>query len=203
MRRFRRLAIASLALTAWIAVPLLAQEAGKAAEPAPTPVGPWDQMRFDAKKKEIDAMAGAALERLTTVNVKARELFEKAYGYAVFDSFKFGIGFSGAGGSGVAIEKAGGKRIYMKMGSAGLGLTIGGQRYKIIFLMQDSETFDRFVTNGWYADASARAAAGAEGAASGTAFMNGLAVYQLNSGGLMASVDISSTWYKRDTDLSP
>ncbi len=203
MRRFRRLALASLALTAWMAAPLLAQEAGKAAEPTPTPVGPWDQMRLEAKKKEIDAMAGEALERLTTMNVKARELFEKAYGYAVFDSFKFGIGLSGAGGSGVAVEKAGGKRVYMKMGSAGLGLTIGGQRYKIIFLMQDSETFDRFVTNGWYADASARAAAGTEGAASGTAFMNGLAVYQLNSGGLMASVDISSSWYKRDTDLSP
>jgi len=89
------------------------------------------------------------------------------------------------------------------MGSAGLGLTLGGQRYKIIFLMQDSESFDRFVTNGWYADASARAAAGPEGGASGTAFRNGLAVFQLNSGGLMASVDISSTWYTRDTELSP
>jgi lipid-binding SYLF domain-containing protein len=204
MRLFRRLAIPSLVLAALLASPLPAQEPAKeAAAPAPTPVDPWQQMRFDAKRKEIDATAGETLERLMIRNPKAKELYEKVYGYAVFDSFKFGIGLSGAGGSGVAVEKVSGRRIYMKMGSAGLGLTLGGQRYKVVFLMQDSETFDRFVTKGWFADASARAAAGPEGGASGTAFVNGLAVFQLNSGGLMASVDISSTWYMRDTDLSP
>jgi lipid-binding SYLF domain-containing protein len=204
MRRFRRLAILPLVLAALLASPLPAQEPAKeAAAPAPAPVDPWQQMRFEAKRKEIDATAGETLERLMIRNPKAKELYEKVYGYAVFDSFKFGIGLSGAGGSGVAVEKVSGKRIYMKMGSAGLGLTLGGQRYKVVFLMQDSETFDRFVTKGWYADASARAAAGPEGGASGTAFVNGLAIFQLNSGGLMASVDIASTWYSRDTALSP
>lgn len=170
--------------------------------PAATAKDPWAEMRLDAKRKVIDAMAGETLERLTIREPKAKELMEKAYGYAVFDNFKFGIGISGAGGTGVAVERASGKRTYMKMGSAGIGLTLGGQKYRVVFLMQDSQTFERFVTKGWYADASARAAAGKEGGASGTAFVNGLAIYQLNDSGLMASVDVASTWYSKDEELN-
>lgn len=172
------------------------------ASPEATPRDQWAEMRMDARRKVADAMAGETLERLTIREPKAKELLEKAYGYAVFDNFKFGIGLSGAGGAGVAIERASGKRTYMKMGSAGIGLTLGGQKYFVVFLMQDSQTFERFVTKGWYADASARAAAGREGGASGTAFINGLAIYQLNDTGLMASVDISSTWYSKDDELN-
>lgn len=170
--------------------------------PAAAPRDQWTEMRLDARRKVIDAMAGETLERLMIREPKAKEILEKAYGYAVFDSFKFGIGLSGAGGSGIAVQRASGKRIYMKMGSAGIGLTLGGQKYRVVFLMQDSQTFERFVTSGWYADASARAAAGKEGGASGTAFVNGLAIFQLNEAGLMASVDIASTWYSKDEELN-
>jgi lipid-binding SYLF domain-containing protein len=211
MSQIRRVFAPSLALAALLALPT----AGGAQEPAPvkqtpsakpapaaTPRDQWAEMRLDAKRRVIDAMAGETLERMTIREPKAKELFDKAYGYAVFDNFKFGIGLSGAGGTGVAVERAGGKRIYMKMGSAGIGLTLGGQKYRVVFLMQDSQTFERFVTKGWYADASARAAAGKEGGASGTAFVNGLAIYQLNESGLMASVDVASTWYTKDDELN-
>ncbi len=208
MRQNRLLSV-SLVAVAVLARPAAAggQEAAKetpAAKPAPaaTPKDQWAEMRLDAKKKVVDAMAGETLERLMIREPKAKELFEKSYGWAVFDSFKFGIGFSGAGGTGVAVERASGKRTYMKMGSAGVGLTLGGQKYRVVFLMQDSQTFERFVTRGWYADASARAAAGTEGGASGTSFVNGLAIFQLNDAGLMASVDISSTWYSKDDELN-
>ncbi len=205
MSRNRRALAPAFAIAALLALPAGgdAQEPPAAKPtPAPTPRDQWTEMRLDARRKVIDAMAGETLERLTIREPKAKELLEKAYGWAVFDSFKFGIGLSGAGGSGVAVERASGKRTYMKMGSAGIGLTLGGQRYRVVFLMQDSETFERFVTKGWYADASARAAAGKEGGASGTAFVNGLAIYQLNDAGLMASVDISSTWYSKDDELN-
>lgn len=211
MSRIRRLLAPSLAALIFLALPSIgnaqqaAQEKGTpVATPAPaaTPRDQWAEMRLDAKRKVIDAMAGETLERMTIREPKAKELLEKAYGYAVFDNFKFGIGISGAGGTGVAVERASGKRSYMKMGSAGIGLTLGGQKYRVVFLMQDSQTFERFVTKGWYADASARAAAGREGGASGTAFVNGLAIYQLNDSGLMASVDVASTWYSKDDELN-
>lgn len=211
MSRNRRLLGLSLITAALLVFPTrgAAQEPASAKEtpsarptPAATPRDQWAEMRLDAKRKVIDAMAGETLERMTIREPKAKELLEKAYGYAVFDNFKFGIGLSGAGGNGVAVERPAGKRIYMKMGSAGIGLTLGGQRYRVVFLMQDSQTFERFVTKGWYADASVRAAAGREGGASGTAFVNGLAIFQLNEAGLMASVDIASTWYSKDDDLN-
>lgn len=210
MSRLRRPLFVTVAIAASLAATpaARAQETGGTKAPSPppspaaTPRDQWANMRASARKLVIDAMAGETLERLMILRPKAKELFEKCYGYAVFDSFKFGIGLSGAGGSGVAVDRKTGKRIYMKMGSAGIGLTLGGQKYRIVFLMQDSQTFDRFVTNGWYADASARAAAGSEGGASGTAFVNGLAIFQLNQAGLMASLDISSTWYSRDDELN-
>jgi lipid-binding SYLF domain-containing protein len=210
MSRSRRSQLLTLALAAPLAATLAvrAQEAEEKKAPSPSPVAAatpkdqWSEMRLNAKRLVVDAMAGETLDRLMILRPKAKELFDKCYGYAVFDSFKFGIGLSGAGGTGVAVDRKTGKRIYMKMGSAGIGLTLGGQKYRVIFLMQDSQTFDRFVTNGWYADASARAAAGTEGGASGTAFVNGLAIFQLNQAGLMASLDISSTWYSRDDELN-
>jgi lipid-binding SYLF domain-containing protein len=210
MNRSRRSQLLTLALAVPFAATLAVRgqeaEEKKAPSPSPaaaaTPKDQWSEMRLNAKRLVIDAMAGETLDRLMILRPKAKELFETSYGYAVFDSFKFGIGLSGAGGTGVAVDRKTGKRIYMKMGSAGIGLTLGGQKYRVIFLMQDSQTFDRFVTNGWYADASARAAAGSEGGASGTAFVNGLAIFQLNQAGLMASLDISSTWYSRDDELN-
>ena len=206
MRRFCRAALPSLVLVASLLAlpsPGFAQEPPKEnPTPSATPRDQWGEMRVGARRMTVDAMAGETLERLMILRPKAKELFEKSYGYAVFDSFKFGVGLSGAGGSGVAVDRKSGKRVYMKMGSAGIGLTLGGQKYYVIFLMQDSQTFDRFVTSGWYADASARAAAGSEGGASGTAFVNGLAIFQINKAGLMASLDISSTWYSRDDELN-
>jgi lipid-binding SYLF domain-containing protein len=210
MNRSRRSQLLTLALAVPFAATLAVRgqeaEEKKAPSPSPaaaaTPKDQWSEMRLNAKRLVIDAMAGETLDRLMILRPKAKELFETSYGYAVFDSFKFGIGLSGAGGTGVAVDRKTGKRIYMKMGSAGIGLTLGGQKYRVIFLMQDSQTFDRFVANGWYADASARAAAGSEGGASGTAFVNGLAIFQLNQAGLMASLDISSTWYSRDDELN-
>jgi lipid-binding SYLF domain-containing protein len=210
MNRSRRSQLLTLALAVPFAATLAVRgqeaEEKKAPSPSPaaaaTPKDQWSEMRLNAKRLVIDAMAGETLDRLMILRPKAKELFETSYGYAVFDSFKFGIGLSGAGGTGVAVDRKTGKRIYMKMGSAGIGLTLGGQKYRVIFLMQDSQTFDRFVTNGWYADASARAAAGSEGGASGTAFVNGLAIFQLNQAGLMASLDISSTWYSKDDELN-
>jgi len=201
------LPVLALAVSLSVAAPVRSQEPPKESPtPAPAPTATakdqWAEMRLDAKRKEVDAMAGETLERLLMLRPKAKELLDTSYGYAVFDTFKFGIGISGASGSGVAVERKSGKRIYMKTGSAGIGLTLGGQKYSVIFLMQDSQTFDRFVTSGWYADASARAAAGKDGGASGTAFVNGLAIFQLNQSGLMASVDISSTWYSRNEDLN-
>jgi lipid-binding SYLF domain-containing protein len=162
----------------------------------------WESLKRDAKRAKIDEMATEALNEIRAKDPKAEELFESSYGWAVFDNLKIAFGFSGGGGNGVAVDKSTGERSYMKMGTAGVGLGLGGQSYQVVFFFQDSKTFRNFVEKGWKADASAQAAAGTEGANATAGFVNGIAVWQMTDKGLMASADISGTKYWKNKKLN-
>jgi len=155
----------------------------------------WRSLEADAKRAKIDEMAQWSLDKVLANKPKAELLFDSAYGWAGFDNLKIAIGFSGGGGNGVAVNKTTGERTYMKMGTAGIGLGLGGQKYQVVFFFQNEQAFTRFVEKGWKADASAQAAAGAEGANATTGFVNGIAVWQITDKGLMASADITGTKY--------
>jgi len=154
------------------------------------------------KRAAIDAMERETLIKLFNENGGAEKLHAKAYGYAVFDNHKVAFGLSGGGGSGVAVEKASGKRTYMKMGTGGVGLGIGYKKYQVVFLFETKEVFDNFVQKGWKAEAEASAAAGTAGSGAGTAFTNGMATYQITDKGLMAQADIAGTKFWKDEDLN-
>jgi lipid-binding SYLF domain-containing protein len=154
------------------------------------------------KRAAIDAVAKESLTKLFNENGGAEKLHAKAYGYAVFDNHKVAFVVSGGGGAGVAVEKASGKRTYMKMGTGGVGLGIGYKKYQVVFLFQTKEVFDNFVEKGWKAEADASAAAGTAGSGAGTAFTNGMATYQITDKGLMAQADIAGTKFWKDEDLN-
>ncbi len=162
----------------------------------------WNTQKIDAKRSQIDATAGAALDQLLKSNPAAKELYEKAYGWAAFDNLKLGFFFSGGGGKGVAVQKKGNKRTYMSMGSAGFGLAFGGKKYQVVFLFQDSRTFNNFVNSGWTAQGAANATAGTANVGGQTGFVNGMAIYQISGTGLMANVDLAGTKYFKDKDLN-
>jgi len=153
-------------------------------------------------KAKLDEIARNTLDKLFAASPDARALFERSYGYAVFDNSKLSLGLSGAGGSGVAAPKTGGQKIYMKMGSAGVGLGVGYQEYQVVFLFENEETFNRFVNEGWSADASATAVGGKKGASAAGAFNNGIALFKLNEKGLAATADVSGTKYWKDKKLN-
>ena len=90
----------------------------------------------------------------------------------------------------------------MEMGTIGVGASLGGQKYDVIFLFETEQNLSHFVKNGWQADASANAAAGESGVNKQTAFINGLAIYQMTDGGLMVNADIAGTKYWRDGNLN-
>lgn len=154
------------------------------------------------KRAEIDQMAQEALDTLLEKSEGAKNLYPKAYGYAVFDNLKIAIGISGGGGSGVAVAKDGSERTYMKMGTGGVGLGLGGQKYQVIFLFETEKAFRSFVDKGWKAETGAQAAAGSAGASAETTFHNGLAIWKMNEGGLMASADVSGTKYWKNDKLN-
>ena len=163
----------------------------------------WKSLERDAKRAKLDEMAQQALDELFTKSVKAETLFEKAYGYAVFDNLKVAFILSGGGGNGVAVDKDTGDRTYMKMGTAGIGLGLGGQTYQVIMFFQDKGTFVNFVENGWQADAGVTAAAGTEGVNPSVGFVNGLAIFKITDTGLMANADVAGTKYWKNKKLNP
>jgi lipid-binding SYLF domain-containing protein len=154
------------------------------------------------KRAKIDAVAKEALDTLLGKSDSASKNYAKAYGYAVFDNLKIAFGISGGGGSGVAVVKDSGARTYMKMGTGGVGLGLGGQKYQVVFFFETEKAFTSFVEKGWKAEAGARAAAGTEGASADTSFHDGLAIYQMTDKGLMANADISGTKYWKNKKLN-
>ena len=159
-------------------------------------------VRIRQKRQAIDEMANTTMDRLMSQSPQAKRLFDKSVGYAVFDNFKVAFLVSGGGGIGVAVERASRGRTYMKMGTAGIGVGLGGQSYGLVFLFEDLESFRNFVDKGWHADATATAAFGSKGAAAEASFTHGLAVYQLTNKGLMAHLDISGTKYWKHRKLN-
>ena len=153
------------------------------------------ELKEESKRAKINEVAEETLQTLFKENPKAKDLYNKAVGWAVFDNTKVAFGISGGGGNGVAVSKTSGKKAYMKMGTGGVGLGIGVNKYQVVFLFQDEKTLKNFIESGWQADAGATASAGKHAADAKTNFVNGLAIYQLTEKGLMANADIAGTKY--------
>jgi lipid-binding SYLF domain-containing protein len=162
----------------------------------------WKDMKQESKRMKLNETAEEALQALFAENAKAKELYDASYGWAVFDNLKLAFGFSGGGGNGVASVKESGTKTYMKMGTAGVGFGLGANKYQVIFLFQDSQTYDNFVNKGWQADAGATASAGTNAAEVKTGFVNGIAIYQMTEKGLMANADIAGTKYWKNDKLN-
>ena len=162
----------------------------------------WKSMKQESKAMKIKESAEASLNGLFADNPKAKELYDSSYGWAAFSNLKLALVFSGGGGNGVAVVKEIGAKTFMKMGTAGVGLGLGVNKYDVIFLFQDKQTFDNFVNKGWQADAGATAAAGKAAADVKTNFVNGLAIYQITEKGLMANADIAGTKYWKNDKLN-
>lgn len=156
----------------------------------------------EEKRAAIDKVAQEALDEILEKAGKAKDLYANAHGWAVFDNLRVTFIFSGGGGSGVAVNKSTEERTYMKMGTGGISLGIGAQKYQVIMFFQTEEVLTNFIEKGWKAETGANAAAGSAGANIGTTFVNGIAVYQITESGLMASADISGTKYWVDKDLN-
>lgn len=158
--------------------------------------------KAEARRQEIDSNAQRTLDELFAAQPDAKDLFGKAAGYAVFTATKAGFIVSGGSGTGVVIDKASGKHTYMRMGTGGIGLGIGAQRYSLVIMFENEAHLERFVQGGWDSSATAEAAAGKEGVAVRSSFINGVAFFQLTEKGLMAHADVSGTRFWVIDDLN-
>ena len=161
---------------------------------------PQGSAEVQQRRQEIDSNAQGVLDDLLKQE-GVRDLYDRAVGYAVFTVTKGGFIVSGGGGNGVAVDKASGQHTYMRMGTAGVGLGIGGQRYSLVMLFETKDRLDKFVAGGWDSRATAEAAAGKEGVAVQSSFFDGVAFYQITERGLMAQADVSGTKFWVNDEL--
>jgi outer membrane protein OmpA-like peptidoglycan-associated protein len=178
-------------------IPTLALALVMAAAPGRAIAGTVEEDR-----RRIDGIAADTVQQFLDERPGDRALYDGAYGYAVFQSIKVVIGVSGGGGKGVAVNQQTSGRTYMKMGTAGIGLGLGGQKYRLLMLFRDADTFNDFVVNGWEGNASASAAAGKEGKNAKSSFEQGVEVYQFTRSGLLAKADISGTKFWHNNRLN-
>lgn len=160
--------------------------------------GPTD---VPQRRQQIDSVAQQTLDELVNGHGSARDLYSRAAGYAVFTVTKGGFIVSGGGGNGVAVSKATGARTYMRMGTGGIGLGIGAQRYSLVMFFETEDRLRRFLAGGWDSSATAEAAAGKEGIAVRSSFIDGVAFYQITEKGLMAHADVSGTKFWVNDEL--
>jgi lipid-binding SYLF domain-containing protein len=178
----------------------------------------WRSKKSDEKRKKIDAVAEETMAKLFEVNPEAKDLYDTAYGWAVFDSRQTKLLVSGGGGVGVAVEPTAGKRTYMRTASIGVGIGLGIQFYQVVFLFETAEVMRNFVENGWEVGGGANAVAGDEGtnlhvtatdtdqiaagANASAGYADGIAVFQFTEKGYMLQADISGTKYWKDKKLN-
>lgn len=153
-------------------------------------------------KREIDAVALKTVDTVTSQSKDALALFEKSYGYAVFDSRKASILITTGKGIGVAVRKDDGERTYMHVASAGVNIGAGLQFYQGLFLFENKAAFDTFVNKGWQADATAGATLGKTSLEAQAKFTNGMAYYQISETGIMLDANLTGTKYWKSEELN-
>jgi len=159
------------------------------------------------QRAEIRKMRSETLARLYKLHPAARGKIGSAYGYAVFSNAGVNLIFASiAAGRGVAHDNRTGRDIYMKMGSAGIGLGLGVKDFRGIFIFKSKKAFTDFVNDGWeggaHADAVARGG-GKGGSAEGAITVSkDMELYQLTEMGLALEATIQGTKYFKDSDLN-
>jgi len=147
------------------------------------------------RQLKLDLNAEATLQELFASNPDVVELYDRAVGYAVFSATKAGFLVTGGAGTGVLVNKGTAERIYMRMGTGGIGLAIGAQRYDIVILFETEARLNNFKDGGWDSSVTAQAAAGSDGIAASSTFFQGIAFFQITDRGLMATADVAGTHF--------
>lgn len=159
------------------------------------------------KRKEIESDSKKTLQMLYKLYPSSKSIINEAYGHAAFSNIGVNLIFlSVEGGSGMAVNKKTGKKIYMKMASGGVGIGLGVKDFRAVFVFENKKLFDSFVNSGWEANAQADAAAktGEKGGSleGAVTVQPGIKLYKMTKNGLALQATIQGTKYWKDGDLN-
>lgn len=170
-----------------------AEKAGEKAEKA----GQKAQQALDARHRKYGKsdepevkQAHQSIEALEHADPGLTRLFNGAAGYAVFPTVgKGAVGVGGAHGTGVLYEKG------MAIGKATLtqltvGLQLGGQAYTEVIFFETEKALTNFKKGEFAMAAQVSAVAAAAGASANAKYVDGVSVFTLAKGGVMAEASV-------------
>lgn len=161
----------------------------------------------EQKRAAIQRMHDETLAKLYRQRPTAENVVSKAVGYAVFSNVNAQYFFLGGGGGyGVVVNHSSGQKTYMKMVQIDLGLGLGVQDTRVVFVFHSTRAFNNFVNSGWEFGGQADAAAKARdkgAAATGEISIDAeTSMYTMSESGLMAKVNLAGTKYWKDDSLN-
>lgn len=161
----------------------------------------------EEKRAAIQRMQNESLAQLYKQRPTAENVVNKAAGYAVFSNVNAQyFFFGGGGGYGIAVNQSSGQKTYMKMAQVDLGLGLGVQDVRVVFVFHSAKALNTFVNSGWEFGAQADAAAKARDkglAATGEVSIDAeTTMYTMSESGLMAKVNLAGTKYWKDDKLN-
>ena len=165
------------------------------------------QSEKNVARDDVRAMTEQTLAQLYQKEPAAKGAVAGAAGYAVFSDFGFKVMFlGGAKGKGLAVNKTTKQETFMKMVELQPGLGVGAENYHLVFIFENPDAFNTFVTSGWElgtnALASAKDGSAGSGAAGAVTFSHGVKLYQFSATGAIVGVSITGAKYYKDDDLN-
>ncbi len=150
----------------------------------------------DYETEALHARVTSTIHRFKQADPSIKQFFDSAYGYAVFPSIgKGGAGIGGAHGYAEVFEQ--GEVIGVaEMSQATIGFQLGGQSYREIIFFKDELALQDFTRGEYTFSAQASAVAAEAGAAAETDYENGVAVFLMVKGGLMAEASVGGQQFR-------
>ena len=145
----------------------------------------------EAKRASLQTSAQATIQAMTARDPELATLLNHSYGYAVFPTIgKAGVVAGAAFGRGVVYRQ--GQLVgFAALNQGSLGAQLGAQTFSELIVFVDPQSLTRLQSGNFSIGANASAVALTAGAARTVRFVNGVAVFVMPRGGLMAELSIS------------
>jgi lipid-binding SYLF domain-containing protein len=147
--------------------------------------------KTESGRQSLEASADATLESMKSRDSSLASILPSVEGYAVFPNIGKGGAVVGAAyGRGILFEH--GHMVgYVELNQGSIGAQLGGQSFEELILFKDRTALERLKDNTFELGANASAVVLKAGAGSAAAFADGVAVFTVPKGGLMAELSIS------------
>ncbi len=147
--------------------------------------------KTEAGRQNLESSAQATLQSMTAADPQLGQLLQSSYAYAVFPEIgKGGVVVGAAYGRGVLYEQ--GRMVgFVELNQGSIGAQLGGQTFAELVIFRDRFAVERLKGGQFSIGGNASAVALTAGAAGTAQFTDGVAVFVLPRGGLMAELSVS------------